>query len=138
MLRQRIYIHRYHWEVVVYYESDYRGASHILRELDETGVDDDTYWKAARNLEAGFTDTGLTYSNMEEGKSIVVLSKTSSKAEFANTWFHELIHCANHIALANGLDPMGEPIAYVGGELAREMQPIAARLMCPTCEKRKI
>lgn len=138
MLRQRIYIPRYHWEVVVYYESDYRDASYILWELDETGVDNDTYWKAARNLEAGLTDTGLTYSNMNEKKSVIVLSKTSSKAEFANTWFHELIHCANHIALANGLDPMGEPIAYVGGELAREMQPIAARLMCPTCEKRKI
>ena len=134
MLRQRIYIHRYHWEVVVFYESDYRDASYILRELDETSVDDDTYWKAARNLEAGLTDTGLTYSNMDEKKSVIVLSKTSSKAEFANTWFHELIHCANHIALANGLDPMGEPIAYVGGELAREMQPIAARLMCPTCK----
>lgn len=134
MLRQRIYIHRYHWEVVVYYESDYRDASYILRELDETGVDDDTYRKAARNLDAGLTDTGLTYSNMDERKSVIVLSKTSSKAEFANTWFHELIHCANHIALANGLDPMGEPIAYVGGELARSMQPIAARLMCPTCK----
>lgn len=89
---------------------------------------------AARNLEAGLTDTGLTYSNMDAKKSIIVLSKTSSKAEFANTWFHELIHCANHIALANDLDPMGEPIAYVGGELARSMQPIAARLMCPTCK----
>lgn len=133
MLRQRIYIHRYHWEVVVFYESDYRDASYILRELDETGVDDDTYRKAARNLDAGLTDTGLTYSNMEERKSVIVLSKTSSKAEFANTWFHELIHCANHIALANNLDPMGEPIAYVGGELARSMQPVAARLMCPTC-----
>ena len=134
MLRQRIYIHRYHWEVVVFYESDYRDASYILRELDETGVDDDTYRKAARNLDAGLTDTGLTYSNMDAKKSVIVLSKTSSKAEFANTWFHELIHCANHIALANDLDPMGEPIAYVGGELARSMQPIAARLMCPTCK----
>ena len=134
MLRQSIYIHRYHWDVVVFYEGDYRDAPYILKELDETGVDDDTYWKAARNLEAGLTDTGLTYSNMEEGKSIVVLSKTSSKAEFANTWFHELIHCANHIALANNLDPMGEPIAYVGGELARSMQPVAARLMCPNCK----
>lgn len=134
MLRQRIYIHRYHWEVVVFYESDYRDASYILKELDETGVDDDTYWKAARNLDAGLTDTGLTYSNMDEKKSVIVLSKTSSKAEFANTWFHELIHCANHIALANGLDQMGEPIAYVGGELARSMQPIAARLMCPACK----
>lgn len=134
MLRQRIYIHRYHWEVVVYYESDYRDASYILKELDEIGVDDENYFMAARNLDNGFLDTGLTYTNMDERVSVMVLSKTSSKAEFANTWFHELIHCANHIALANNLDPMGEPIAYVGGELARAMQPIAARLMCPNCK----
>lgn len=134
MLRQWIYIPRYDWEVVVYYESTARDASYILRELDDIGVDDETYFMAADNLESGLTDTGLTYSNMSERVSVIVLSKTSSKAEFANTWFHELIHCANHIAKANGLDPMGEPIAYVGGELARSMQPIASRLMCPTCK----
>lgn len=135
MLRQRIYIPRYRWEVIVFYESDNRDAPFVLRELKETGVDNLTYRKAARNLDAGLLDTGLTYSNMDERVSVIVLSKTSSKAEFANTWFHELIHCANHIASANGLNPMGEPIAYVGGELARTMQPIAARLMCPTCKK---
>ena len=118
----------------MFYESDYRDAPYILRELEEVGVDDYTYRKAARNLDAGYMDTGLTYSNMDKKASVIVLSKASSKAEFANTWFHELIHCANHIALANNLDPMGEPIAYVGGELARSMQPIAARLMCPTCK----
>ena len=53
---------------------------------------------------------------------------------FANTWFHEVLHCAVHIARANGLDFEGEPIAYVGGELARAMQPVAARPMCPTCK----
>ncbi|MBR1799538.1 MAG: hypothetical protein IJ761_06565 [Bacteroidales bacterium] len=63
----------------------------------------------------------------------MVLSHTSSKAEFANTWFHEVGHCAKHIALANGLDCNGEAVNYVGGELARAMHPIAARLMCPTC-----
>ena len=134
MLRQQIHIPRYRWDVIVFYESDYRDAPYILRELEEVGVDDYTYRKAARNLDAGYMDTGLTYSNMDKKASVIVLSKASSKAEFANTWFHELIHCANHIALANNLDPMGEPIAYVGGELARSMQPIAARLMCPTCK----
>jgi hypothetical protein len=133
MLRQHIYIPRYDWEVVVYYETASRNAGAILAELDSIGVDDDTFDKAADNLVAGFLDTGLTYTNMDERVSVIVLSKTSSQSEFANTWFHELLHCANHIAKANGLDPMGEPIAYVGGELARSMQPIAARLMCPTC-----
>lgn len=133
MLRQRIYIPRYHWEVVVYYESDRRDAWEILDEMDATDVDEKTFRKAAENLNGGLVDTGLTYSNMDVRKSIIVLSKASSKAEFANTWFHEVMHCAVHIAKANGLDYEGESIAYVGGELARSMQPFAARLMCPDC-----
>ena len=134
MLRQRIYIQRYNWEVIVYYESDRYDASYILDELDDIGVDDVTYWKAARNLEGGNLDTGLTFSTPVSRVSVMVLSKTSSKSEFANTWFHELIHCSMHIARENGLSPDGEAVAYVGGELARSMQPIAARLMCPTCD----
>lgn len=135
MLRQHIYIHRYHWDVVVYYESVADDAWEILGELEDIGVDRQTLDKAAKNLMSGLVDTGLTYSNTRERTSVVVLSRASSKAEFANTWFHELIHCSVHIARANNLSPDGEPIAYVGGELAREMQPIAARLMCPRCGK---
>ena len=134
MLRQRIYVPKYDWEVVVFYESDRHDAPAILREMDEIGVDEYTYIKANNNLRMGHKDTGLTYTNAKERVSVIVLSRTSSKAEFANTWFHELIHCSMHIARENGLSPDGEAVAYVGGELARSMQPIAARLMCPTCD----
>lgn len=134
MIRQHIHIHRYHWDVIVFYDSTRYDASVILDELDSIGIDDANYMKAARNLEGGYPDTGLTCTNVRERCSVIVLSCASNKAEFANTWFHELFHCAIHIADANGLSPYGEPIAYVGGELAREMQPVAARLMCPTCK----
>lgn len=134
MIRQLIYIPKYDWEVVVYYDSDFRDASEILGEMDEIGVDEYTYIKAKNNLRMGHKDTGLTYTNAKERISVIVLSRTSSKAEFANTWFHELIHCSMHIARENSLSPDGEAVAYVGGELARSMQPIAARLMCPTCD----
>lgn len=134
MVRQRILIPRYNWEVIVYYESDRYDASYILDELDSIGVDDNTFWKAARNLEGGNLDTGLTFSNPVERVSVMVLSETSSKSEFANTWFHELLHCATHIAMFSDLPLDGEEVAYIGGELARDMQPIAARLMCPTCK----
>lgn len=134
MIRQHIYVHRYHWDVIVFYDSDRYDASEILGELESIGIDNDTYSKASNNLYGGYSDTGLTCTNIYERCSVIVLSHASNKAEFANTWFHELFHCAIHIADANGLSPYGEPIAYVGGELAREMQPVAARLMCPTCD----
>ena len=134
MLRQRIYVQKYDWEVVVFYESGRHDAPDILREMDEIGVDEYTYIKASNNLRMGHKNTGLTFSNPKARTSVIVLSCTSSKAEFANTWFHELIHCSMHIARENGLSPYGEAVAYVGGDLAREMQPIAARLMCPACD----
>lgn len=134
MTKQRIYIPRYRWSVIVFYESTRHNVDEILQALERTGADDDTLLRAERNLVGGMPDTGLTFSNMKEGISVIVLSHTTSKAEFANTWFHEVLHCAVHIARAVGLDYEGEPIAYVGGALAKEMQPVAAELMCPTCK----
>lgn len=133
MLRQRIFIPRYGWTVIVYYDSNRHNADDILAELYEAGADDATLRKAERNLYGGLPDTGLTYSNAVERISIMVLSHSSSKAEFANTWVHEINHCGKHIAIANGLDCNSESPSYIAGELAREMQPFAARLMCPTC-----
>lgn len=134
MVRQTLYIPKYDWDVVVFYESDYCDAPDILKEMDEIGIDEYTFIRAKANLRKGRVDTGLTFTNAKEHTSMIVLSATSSKAEFANTWFHEVFHCAVHIAQACGLDYEGEAIAYVGGELARDMQPVAARLMCPTCK----
>lgn len=133
MIRQEIYIPRYDWQVIVFYDSDRRDAPYILAVLDKAGADDETYWDAEENLRAGYEDTGLTFSNFLRRVSVIVLSHTSSEAEFANTWVHEVGHCAKHIAIAYGLDCNGEPVQYISGELAREMQPIAAKLMCPTC-----
>lgn len=134
MLRQRIYIHRYDWTVVVFYDARQWDANRILGEIYDLGIDNRSINKAADNLYAGLEDTGLTYTNAKERATIIVLSRTSSKAEFANSWVHEIGHCSKHIALAYGLDCNGEEVNYISGELAREMHPIAARLMCPTCE----
>ena len=134
MKRQRIYIHRYDWSVIVYYNADRYDVTPIMQELVDAKVDGRSYNRALRNLAGGLPDTGLTYSNTDERISVIVLSHASSKAEFSNTWFHEVFHCAVHIAEANGIPCDGEAIAYIGGELARDMQPVAARLMCPDCK----
>lgn len=134
MIRQGLYIPSLDWEITVYYESESGDADTILHTMEYIGCDDDTYFRALQMLDEGEQNTGLTYTNMTRRESVIVLSKTTSKKEFANTWFHELIHCAVHIATALGIDYKGEDMAYIGGDLAMAMQPIAARLMCPTCK----
>ena len=134
MIRQDIYVHRYNWDVLVFCECDRNDAPYILGLLDDLGADDESYGRAYRNLYSGLVDTGLTYSDPMKRVSVVVFSKTSSKAQFANSWFHEVGHCAKHIAEANMIDCNAEAVNYIGGELAMKMHPIAAKLMCPTCQ----
>lgn len=133
MIEQQIRLPRHRWHVSVFYESTGEDAPEILRVLEEAGADFDTLRRAERNLTQGLPDTGLTYTNPRARVSIVIISRTSSRKEFANTWLHETLHTATHIATAEGLDLQSEAVAYIGGALAREMQPVAARLMCPTC-----
>ena len=42
MIRQEIYVPRYDWEVVVFYDTDRRDAPIILDLLDKIGVDEAT------------------------------------------------------------------------------------------------
>ena len=135
MKRQSFYVPTLDWEITVYYNSDSSDSDTILHTMDFIGCDDETYFRAKEMLEKGEKNSGLTYTNMKNRESVIVLSVTTSKKEFANTWFHELIHCSVHIATALGIDYRSEDMAYIGGDLAMFMQPVAASLMCPTCNE---
>lgn len=134
MIRQDLYLERYDWEVVVFYDSTEEDAREILAALTVYEVDRRTLASAASNLYAGARNTGLTYSNLDERRSVVVLSRTTGRAQFANTWQHEVTHLVDHIAAGSGMWTHGEEIAHLAGDIAMAMQPVAARLMCPTCE----
>lgn len=42
-----------------------------------------------------------------------------------------LIPICQHIALEDGMDPFGEPFAYLGGNISREISDIICVLSCP-------
>lgn len=135
MIVQKAYIEKYGWEVTVFYDSGREDAGRIISSLMDAHADVETISTAEDNLYSGEMDTGLTYSNFGIRQTVIVISKTTSQKEFANTWMHEVLHCAVHIATAVGLDMQGEHVAYIAGELAMEMQPVAAHMMCPKCGK---
>lgn len=137
MIRQTIYIDKYDWEINAYfYVSEYY-TEEILEMLWHLGCDADTAKKAYRNLSSGQLNTGLCYSNYVKRKSVFVIAKTSSAAEFFNSLHHELTHLKAHIANVYRLNPLGEEIAYLTGEIAREMFPKVKHLMCDCCRKKR-
>ena len=139
MIRQQFDISKYDWKVEVYYAVDCYYTDEIMGRLYDIGCRGDDLQTAYENLSAGKTDTGLTYSNYGTRQTVMVIGITSSAAQFQNSYDHERKHLEAHIAAALGIDPWGEEICYLSGEIGQLMFE-KARLMlcdCDCCKHKK-
>ena len=138
MLRQKITLPQYdNWEIYAYYAVSEYYVDEIMEHLWDIGIDSRSARQAFENLSRGNLNTGLCYSNYSMRKSVLVIALTSSPAEFINSWHHELEHLESHIGKVFNLDPTGEDIAYLSGELAMEMYPRIKHLICDCCRHKK-
>lgn len=62
---------------------------------------------------------GFTYSNLSKRTSVVFVSKADSKAEFLNTFVHELKHVQSHICEYYDVSESSEEAAYLIGYLTK-------------------
>lgn len=135
MIRQQIHIvtEKVDWKVRIYYIVTDIHSEEIMEQLIALGCSGDNLQDAEVNLTKGRLDSGLTYSNGERHKTIMVIAKTSTPMEFACSQQHEVGHLKSHIAEIYGLSHKGEEIQYLGDEIYRKMWPIAKTLLCECC-----
>lgn len=124
------------WIVKVYYAVNRYHVARIIRELESIGCSERDLQSAAENMEAGRYNMGLTYSNHKLRRSVMVIGLTDSADEFANTMSHEVGHLAAHIGSALRLDPYGEDLQYLTGDITMKMFPIARQFLCNECRKK--
>ena len=139
MIRQQFDISKYDWKVEVYYAVDCYYTDEIMGRLYDIGCRGDDLQTAYEILIAGKPHTGLTYSNYGTRQTVMVIGITSSAAQFQNSYDHERKHLEAHIAAALGIDPWGEEICYLSGEIGQLMFE-KARLMlcdCDCCKHKK-
>ena len=135
MIEQTFRIKKYGWRVRVFYAVSHYDVGRIMDALRSIGCRGERLRNARLSLIRAEIDTGLTYSNYSRGETVMVIAIASTAAEYENSIRHESHHLHMHIAEACGLDPYGEPIAYLVGETARAMHPVASRLTCECCLK---
>lgn len=135
MIVQDFNIVRYRWRVRVYYAVTTYRTDDILRDFIEAGCDGIQLKRADNSLKRNTLDTGITYSNFGKRETVMVISLTSSPSEFLNSWEHEKKHLARHIEQAYGIDPYSEDAAYLEGEIAQKMFPVAKKFICEHCRK---
>lgn len=136
MIRQIIYLEDWKWVIKVFYETEIWNARLILQQLEHMGCSDRALASAEDNLTSGKKNTGLTYSNVEDRTTLVAISCTTSANEFANTFYHEVMHCAFHIAGALGIDPYSEEFGYLSGAISSQLFRVAKKFMCDCCRNK--
>lgn len=134
MIRQTIILPEYgDWEIFAYFSVSGYWTDEIMEKLWDIGCDGNHALKAYRNLSSGDLNTGLCYSNYHQHRSVVVIAKTTSAAEFLNSLHHELCHLTAHIGKVYNLDPVGEDVAYLSGKISMQMYPKIGHLLCEEC-----
>lgn len=137
MIRQVAYLPEFDWVIKAYFSvSDY-WTDEIMAELAFAGANEEQMWKSYYSLTSGNLDEGICFSGADTRTSILVVAKTSSAAEFYNSTTHEFCHLAAQIARIIGVDPAGEEVAYMVGEMARDFYPSVKHLLCECCRKNK-
>ena len=107
----------------------------IIEELYGIGCTERDVDNAVKVLDNGKDNRGITFSNDEERESIIVIGETSCPAQFSNSFDHEKLHLAMHIARVDNIDPFGEDLAYLAGEIGLQTFPIAKRFLCEHCSE---
>ena len=133
MIVQDFTLPAYLWRVRVYYAVHGYWTDEILADLRAIGCRGTHLENARESLERHDLDTGLTYSDFEGRRTVMVISRASSASEFLNSWIHEMLHLCRHVCRAFGIDPYGEEAAYLSGDVGQKMFRVAKRFVCDCC-----
>lgn len=136
MMVQDIVLHTLPWSVRVYYAVDTYYADEIIDDLICLGCRGENLRNAKESLWKGELNSGITYTDNDNRQAVVVIGKTTSGAEFFNSLLHEVLHLLSYIAKAEGLNPYGEDVCYMAGELAQKMYGVARGLLCDCCREK--
>ena len=130
MIRRDYHIKRYDWVIHVLYNVTCSRTSDIIALLRRVGCPESKIREAYGNVGSCKLDVGLTYSNYRSRESVMVIGRTSSYREFANSLFHECRHLTDHMSLALDMEIGGEPIAYLSGDIGALMSDEIRMFIC--------
>ena len=118
MIQQNLHIEEIGWSLRVFYcPKTASQRSIVLQRLFDAGCTGKNYRCAMSLLNSGALNIGLTYTNKDERKTIIVIGCSSDIAEFVNTLTHEINHFIEHVMEALHIESGTEDEAYFTGEL---------------------
>lgn len=112
--------------------------SSVLNELDDIDCEPNAFYSLAEQLENDPVNCGFTYTDNSMHVTFIVISKTTSRSEFQNTFDHEKGHAAVHIATSLNFSLEGEKFQYLQGEIGKQLFKGARRFLCDECTVKSV
>ncbi len=138
MIIRDIYISRCDWTVRIYYAvTDYH-TEQIVRDLLRNRCPYPIVQRVREKMAKRNLDSGFTYSNTERRDTVMVVGLHSSPAEFLNSLEHELRHLVDDISKTIDIDPAGEAVAYITGDINALIAPDVQLFICDCDKHRKL
>ena len=119
LIEQEIYLERYDWEVHVMYDVHSKDAMNVRRYLRGLGCSGIPLEDACNIVLECKPNKGITYSNVDIRKTVVVIGWATSKAEYMNSLSHEMLHVVQHISEQFLINMYGEEACYLLGGLVQ-------------------
>ena len=110
---------RYDWTVHVMYDVHSKDAMKVRRYLRDFGCAGIPLEGAFNLVLEGEPNKGITYSNVDTRKTVVVIGWTTSKAEYMNSISHEMLHVVQHISEQFLINMYGEEVCNLLGGLVK-------------------
>ena len=131
MIRQEIDIDGW-WLVTVFYLPCSDNLAEVTEAYEDIGCPYSDV-VTIRRIVGRLWNRGATYSSGWLRHSVVVIGRATSWSQFFDTMLHELKHVVDDVVMWYDLENLGEPPAYLQGELGRQMAPVVRRIACPCC-----
>lgn len=128
-------IHIRYWTILFLFSFDQYDMGDIYEALVWANAPDSVIQQVSENVYAGRLNEGFTYSDPSLRRTVFGTGLASTGPEVLDSVVHEIIHICQHIAMEDGIDPFGEPFAYLGGDISREISDIVCELSCPHCNQ---
>lgn len=131
MINRKVHIRN--WTILFLFSFDADDLRSVIDALLWAHAPDSIIQNASEIVESGRLDEGFTFSNPDRRKTVFAIGRNSSGPEVLDSTVHEIIHITQHIAMEDGIDPYGEEIAYLGGDISKTISDIVCELSCPHC-----
>lgn len=109
------------WQIIYFLLTDRYDTDEVLEALHKAGCGKKLMRQAEELFNSKRKNIGLAYSRRSSRKSVLVVSKATSVAEFINSFAHEVDHLEKHIAKTFNFSPYSEFASYLVGEIIRNM-----------------